>query len=473
MAFKVLNGIRIIDLTMVFAGPVATKIMAELGAEVIKIESWQRPDVFTRANVYPENKPGDDPWNRGCLFHSLNMGKRAISLNLATEKGREIFKQLVKISDVVIENFSPRVMTNWGLDYEQLKKVNPRIIMVSISGLGHYGPLKDYYMYVPGMEGMSGLTHATGYPDEPPLLSGYAYGDWVTGANAAMASITALFHQKATGEGQYVDISGREATICHVGDIVMDYILNKRDKGRIGNRNLRYAPHGCYRCKGGDDWVAIAVETDSQWRRFVRAIDRPEALKKRIFASRRGRLDNQAELNSLIEEWTIQRDKAATMETLQKLRIPAGVVFNMKEVNLNPHLKKRGFFQLVDHGKGIGKRPLPSQMPVKFHGFNKFDLRRAPRFGEHTDYVLGSLLGMSEQALERLEEEKVIAKTPAFPHGRPTRLDLLEKQQAGFLDPDYLEALTKHYESAIGEVLPECVESEAAGRTGEVSNEQQ
>jgi crotonobetainyl-CoA:carnitine CoA-transferase CaiB-like acyl-CoA transferase len=473
MAFKVLDGIRIIDLTMVFAGPVATKIMAELGAEVIKIESWQRPDVFTRANVYPENKPGDAPWNRGCLFHSLNMGKQAISLNLAIEKGREIFKQLVKISDVVVENYSPRVMTNWGLDYEQLKKVNPRIIMVSISGLGHYGPLKDYYMYVPGMEGMSGLTHATGFPDEPPLLSGSAYGDWVTGANAAMALITALFHQKATGEGQYVDISGREATICHVGDIVMDFILNKRDRSRIGNRHLRCAPHGCYRCKGGDDWVAIAVETDGQWKRFVRAIDEPKALKMQIFTSMRGRLDNQVELDSLIEEWTMQCDKSAIMETLQKLRIPAGALLNMKEINLNPHLKKRRFFQLVDQGKGIGKRPLPSQMPAKFHGIKQFDMRRAPSFGEHTDYVLGSLLGMSEQVLEQLEEEKVISKTPAFPPGRPTRLDLLEKQQAGLLDPDYLEELTKHYGSVIGEIQPKCVESEASGRAGEVINERQ
>ncbi len=452
MAYKVLDGIRIIDLTMVFAGPVATKIMAELGAEVIKIESGQRADVFTRANVYPENKPGDDPWNRGCLFHSLNMGKKAISLNLASEKGRQIFKQLVKISDAVIESFSPRVMTNWGLDYEQLKKVNPRIIMVSISGLGHSGPLKDFYMYVPGMEGMSGLMYVTGYPDEPPLLSGFAYGDWVAGANAAMALITALFHQKATGEGQYVDISGREANICHLGDVVMDYILNKRDRGRMGNRHLRCAPHGCYRCKGGDEWVAIAVETDSQWKRFVRAIDQPEALKRRMFASRQGRLDNQAELDSLIEQWTIRQEKVAIMETLQKLRIPAGAVLNMKEVNLNPHLKKRGFFQLVDHGEGIGKRPLPSQIPVKFRGVKKFDLTRAPRFGEHTDCILGSLLGMSARALKRLEKEGVIARTPAFPPGRPTRLDLLEKQQAGSIDPGYLTELTKHYKVPIGAV---------------------
>jgi crotonobetainyl-CoA:carnitine CoA-transferase CaiB-like acyl-CoA transferase len=450
MAYKILDGIRIIDLTMVFAGPVATKILAELGAEVIKIESWQRPDVFTRANVYPENSPGDDPWNRGCLFHTLNAGKRAISLNMATEKGRAIFRKLLKISDAVIENFSPRVMTNWGLDYKRIKRVNPRIIMVSVSGLGHYGPLKDYYMYVPGMEGMSGLTHNTGDPEEPPLLSGFAYGDWVTGANAAMALITALFHQKITDKGQYVDVSGREATICHIGDIVMDYILNKRDQKRSGNRRQGCAPHGCYRCKGDDEWIAVAIETDDQWKRFVAGIKEPKALKNPVFASRQGRLDRQSELDCLIEQWTMQRDKFAIMGTLQKLRIPAGAALNMKEVNLNPHLKKRGFFQIIEHGQGIGKRPLPSQIPAKFDGFKKYDLTRAPKFGADTEYVLGSLLGMSGRDLARLEQEKVISKIPDFPPGRPMRLDLLEKQEAGCIDPDYLDELKKHFGAEIG-----------------------
>jgi crotonobetainyl-CoA:carnitine CoA-transferase CaiB-like acyl-CoA transferase len=450
MAYKILDGIRIIDLTMVFAGPVATKILAELGAEVIKIESWQRPDVFTRANVYPENIPGNDPWNRGCLFHSLNVGKRAISLNMADEKGRDIFRQLLKVSDAVIENFSPRVMTNWGLDYARIKKVNPRIIMVSVSGLGHYGPLKDYYMYVPGMEGMSGLTHNTGNPDEPPLLSGFAYGDWVTGANAAMALITALFHQKITGKGQYVDVSGREATICHLGDIVVDYILNKRDRKRLSNRHPGCAPHGCYRCKGDDEWVAIAIETDGQWKRFIREINGPEALRNQVFASRQGRLARQPELDCLIEQWTTQRNKFEVMNTLQRLRIPAGPALNMKEINLNPHLKKRGFFQCVDHGDGVGKRPIPSQIPAKFHGFKKANLTRAPHFSEDTEYVLGSLLGMSKQNLAHLEQEKVISKTPDFPPGRPTRLDLLEKQQAGCIDPDYLNELKQHFGIGIG-----------------------
>ncbi|MEJ2109763.1 MAG: CoA transferase, partial [Acidobacteriota bacterium] len=345
---KLLSGVRILDLTMVFAGPVATKILAELGADIIKIESMQRADVFTRANVYPENAPGNDPWNRGCLFHSLNAGKRGISLNLGTEKGREIFKRLAKKSDAVIENFSPRVMENWGLNYEQIKKVNPRIIMASISGLGHYGPLRDYYMYVPGMEGMSGIAHNTGYPDEPPLLSGSAYGDWVAGANAAMALMTALFHSKATGKGQYVDISGREAAICHIADIVMDYAINKRDRMRMGNKHFRFAPHGCYRCIGDDDWIAIGIETDSQWKRFVRVLGERELLENESFASAQGRLDHQSELDGIIEKWTGHRDKFEIMETLQKMRIPAGAVLNMKEINLNAHLKKRGFFQIVD-----------------------------------------------------------------------------------------------------------------------------
>ncbi|MEJ2245818.1 MAG: CoA transferase [Acidobacteriota bacterium] len=448
---KLLNGLRILDLTMVFAGPVATKILAELGAEVIKIESMQRADVFTRANVYPENIPGNDPWNRGCLFHCLNAGKQGISLNLGTEKGREIFKRLAKKSDAVIENFSPRVMENWGLDYEQIKKVNPRLIMASISGLGHYGPLRNYYMYVPGMEGMSGITHNTGFPDEPPLLSGCAYGDWVAGANAAMALITALFHQKVTGKGQYVDVSGREAAICHIGDIVMDYVLNKRDRTRMGDKHLRFAPHGCYRCRGDDDWIAIGIETESQWKSLVRAIRKPELLKNKAFASMQRRLDNQSELDAIIEEWTGRWDKFKIMETLQKLRIPAGAVLNMKEINLNPHLKKRGFFQLVDHGEGIGQRPIPSQLPAKFRGSGKSVLKRSPRFGEDTEYILGSLLGMSKQELAQLEKENIIADIPAFPPGRPSRLDLIEKQQAGFMDPDYLNELRKHFSTGIGE----------------------
>jgi crotonobetainyl-CoA:carnitine CoA-transferase CaiB-like acyl-CoA transferase len=450
MAYKILNGIRIIDLTMVYAGPVATKIMAEMGADIIKIESSQRADVFTRANVYPENQPGSAQWNRGGFFHTLNAGKKAISLNLGTDTGRNIFKQLVKISDVVIENYSPRVMDNWGLNYEQLKKINPRIIMVSISGLGHYGPLRDFSMYVPGMEGMSGLTYITGYPDQPPLLSGCAYGDWVTGVNAAMSLVTALFHQQTTGKGQYIDVSGREATACHLGESVIDYTLNKNNRSRTGNHNSHYAPHSCYRCQGDDNWVAICAENETQWRHLIKVINKPELLKTK-FATLKSRLNNQSELDTVIEDWTVERDKFEIMEILQKAQIPCGAILNMREINLSPQLKKRGFFKLIDHQNGIGKRPIPSQMPAVFHGFRQFPLKRAPRFGEDTKFVLTSLLKKSEDEITQLENDNVISSSPTFPSGRPTRVDLITKQQAGSIDAEYLQELRKHFGQDIGQ----------------------
>ncbi len=450
MAYKILAGTRIIDLTMVFAGPVATKILAELGAEVIKIESSQRPDVFTRANVYPENGPADDPWNRGCIFHSLNAGKRGISLNLSDDKGRDIFKQLVGISQAVVENFSPRVMGHWGLGYEQLRQINPSVIMCSISGLGHTGPLRDYSMYVPGMEGMSAITHNSGYPDGPPMLSGYAYGDWLTGANAAVALITALYYKKITGKGQYIDLSGREAAICHIGERVMDYTLNKRDGKRTGNSHPSFSLHGCYQCQGDDNWIAMATETEEQWARFCVVIGSPPWTGEERFSSMENRRKNQANLDRLIEEWTAQRDKFEIMEMMQQSGIPAGAVLNMKEVNLNPHLIDRGFFQIIDHGDDIGKRPIPSQIPAKFTGFERFVPKRAPRFNEDTEYVLCSLLGMSKECLAQLEDEKVIGRQPVFPAGRPTNAALIEKQQAGWFDVDYLSELRKSHGEDIG-----------------------
>lgn len=450
MSFKLLDGIRIIDLTMVFAGPVGTEILAEMGAEVIKIESAQRCDVYTRANIYPENKPDIEPWNMGCYFHTLNAGKYDISLNLGSDEGRKIFKRLIKISDVVIENFSPRVMENWGLSYEELKKIKQDIIMVSISGLGHYGPLRDFYMYVPGMEGMSGLMQHTGYPEEAPLLSGHAYGDWITGCNAAATLLTALYYRQRTGIGQYIDIAGREAVSCHIGEIITDCTLNNREQPRLGNRHLSMAPHGCYRSKGEDNWINIVVENNEQWHSFCQVIGNPAWTKENRFADAQNRLRNQDDLDRLVEEWTSQYDKYEAMEILQKAGIPSGIVCNMKDMNLNPHLIERGFFQMIDHGEGIGKRPIASQMPAKFSNSESFIPRRAPRFGQDNEYVFCNLLNMSAQELKKLEAENVIGGIPVFPQGRPIATNLIEEQRSGFFDLDYLSDLTKKYQQEIG-----------------------
>ena len=190
----------------------------------------------------PKISPDQEHWNRGSIFHSLNAGKLGITLNLGHEKGRDIFKNLVKISDVVMENYSPRVMENWGLGYDELKKINPEIVMASMSGLVSTRPLHNYFMYVSGMEGMSGLTHLTGYPAEPPMLSGFSYGDWTLGGTAAASILIALFHRKRSGKGQFVDIAGREALISHIGNIIMDFTLNHREHSRVGNYHPYLAP---------------------------------------------------------------------------------------------------------------------------------------------------------------------------------------------------------------------------------------
>jgi len=453
MAYKLLEGIRVLDLTMVYAGPMGARMFSDLGAEVIKIESPKRPDMFTRANVYPDNEPTEQAWNCGGYFHTINAGKRGISLDLGTDKGKEIFKKLVKLSDIIMENFSPRVMDNLGLGYEELKKIRPEIIMVSMSGLGHYGPLRDYYMYMTGMEGMSGMTYMSGHADQPPLLSNFAYGDWMLGLTGTASVLSALYYRKKTGKGQYIDISGREAIIGHIGDVIMDFTLNGKVRERSGNDHPSMAPHQCFRCNGEDEWVNIAVENEDQWASFCDVMGKPELKGDDRFHDMESRIKNRGELDKIIEEWTSQHSHYEITEKLQKAGVPAGAVLSMKEVHLNPHLLERGFFDIIDHGPEGGKRPIAKQMPAKFRGVDRFTPKRAPRFAEDNEYVFCELLGISKDELKKLEEEKVVGTVPRFPPGRPTRTDLIENQVgkgAGYMDPDYLSELRKTYGDDLG-----------------------
>ena len=450
MGYRILEGVRILDLTMVFAGPMSSRILADLGAEVIKIESAVRPDVMTRTNVYPENELGEEPWNRGFTYHTLNAGKKGITLNLGSDEGRKLFRRLVERSDAVMENFSPRVMENWGLGYEELRRIKPDIIMVSMSGLGHYGPLREFYMYMPGMEGMSGLAHLTGFPQDPPLLSGHAYGDWVLGAAGAAALLIALYHRQRTGRGQYIDVAGREAVICQIGELTMDCFLNNREPTRVGNYHSSAVPHGCYRCKGSDEWINIAIENDEQWRNFCRVMGNPAWTKDERFANALSRWENREELDRKVEEWTQRYNHYELMRILQDVSVPSGAVLSMKELHLDPHINQRGFFEVIDHGKGIGKRPIAKQMPAKFSDVEEFVPKRAPRFGQDNEEVFCNLLGMSKEELERLAEANVIGGTFTFVRGKPTRIDLIEKQGSCSVDPDYLSELSKHYGGDIG-----------------------
>jgi len=218
----------------------------------------------------------------------------------------------------------------------------------------------------------------------------------------------------------------------------------------MGNAQPYLAPHGCYRCKGDDNWVNIAVEDDEEWESFCGVIGNPDWCKQEKFRNSLNRWKNRTDLDILVEAWTINQDKFEITTNLQKAGVPAGAVLNMKEVNLNPQLIERGFFNVIDHGEGIGKRPIPNQIPAKFNNINSFIPARAPRFGQDNKYVFGELLGISNEDLAVLESEKIIGGAPAFPPGRPTRVNLIQAQDAGQIDTNYINELRDKYNKDIG-----------------------
>jgi len=428
---------------------------------------------------FAENTPGDQPYNRGGYFHRLNVNKRGITLDLSNPKGIEIFKKLVKMCDIVTENYSPRVMKNFGLNYEVLKEINPKIIMVSMSGFGQTGPDCNYTAYVPVMEA-AGLGAITGYrpeelgalepilpkPTTPewsdwinskldkgmPFMSGTGYGDWLLGTTGMAAVLASLHYCRKTGKGQHIDISGREAIVRHVGEVVVDYSMNQRLWERMGNRHPSMAPHGSYRCKGDDKWVAIAVGTEEEWRGFCKAIGDPAWTKEERFSIVSNRLNNQDDLDKLVEQWTSEHEHIEAMEILQKEGVAAGAVIDPKEVIYNPQLKERNFFRVVDQGPGIGKRPQPSQMAAKFSECPTFPLKASPRLGEDNEYVMGELLGMSKEELTELEEEQVIGTRALNQPDQEMVMPLEFGAQAGALKiySDYREQMSEFFGEKIG-----------------------
>ena len=270
---RILEGIRVLDLSRVWAGPMATRMLADLGAEVVLIEApFARggdPAVFERMRqmyragrhfpYYPGGDPGEDPWNRMGMVNDFNRNKLGITLDLRKEAGREVFRRLVRVSDIVLENYSPRVMANFGLDYPALRDVNPAIIMVSLPGYGMSGPYRDYPAYGTTIEQHAGFSAVMGYPDAGPYRTQSTYPDPVTSVSAAGAVLLALLQRRLTGEGQYIEFAQIEAAVCLLPEPLLDYQMNGRPPVRPGNRHPWMAPHGCYRCRGEDAWLSIAI----------------------------------------------------------------------------------------------------------------------------------------------------------------------------------------------------------------------
>jgi len=421
MAKLPLEGIRVADITVVWAGTYGTMFLGDLGAEVIRVESIKRFPVFTRgliprptkemmstwgylASGFPDLDPGERPWNRFAMFNCHARNKLSMTVDLTKPKGIEIFKRLVALSDVVIENNAAGVMDKLGIGYEALKKVKPEIIMVSASGFGSSGPYKSYRGLGQHFEALAGHSLLRGYPDSDASSTTLVFmSDAVAGILIALATITALHYRNRTGKGQFIDLCQVESVASLLPQAHMDYAMNRRVQGTLGNRDPYMAPQGAYPCLGTDRWIAVSIYTEDQWEALCKVMGSPDLSKDQRFSSRERRLQNHDELDKIIEEWTSKRDPSELFHMLQKAGIPAGPIMSEADAFADPQLKRRGFFEKVTQAD-CGTHLYPgvlwkmSETPGA--------IRLPPcRLGEHNEYVYKEILGISEEEYAQLENE--------------------------------------------------------------------
>ena len=371
-----LAGIRVIDLTRVWAGPLVARILADFGAHVIKVADPRVPVDRTRG-----------------VDNKHNRNKDSLALRLDLQEGREAFLDLAAVSDVVIESFRPHVMRNFGLDYESLQKGRPDIIMCSISGYGSEGAAAEFPAYGTSVESITGIPSLMGYEGEMPMTSGIAYPDPVTGMNALAAIMTALRHRTATGEGQFIDLALAEGPVCQIGEFIGAYAHNGVQPTRSGNGHYKHAPHGVYPCLGDDRWLAIAVTCEEQWLALCKVMGVPALAEDTRFCDELVRKANETDLNGIIAAWTKGRDAVQMMNTLQASGVPAGAVHRSVDMLGDPHLRERDFFVTLDE-PDVGRKTYPGQAIIT-DGMPKHKWRPSARLGEHNAFVLSELLGRS------------------------------------------------------------------------------
>ena len=439
-----LVGVRVLDLSQVWAGPLATRILGDLGADVIRVEAItaRGPRVVPEAVVnqskrYPNNEAGARPWNREGMFNKFNRNKRAVTLQLNTPKGKATFERLVREADVVVENYSPRVMPQLGLGYERLRELNPAIIYVGMPGFGWSGPTRDYVALGTMLEPAAGLSSLMGYPDAGPYKSGVAWADPVAALHAAAAVLIALRDRAAdpAGRGQAVELAQIEAMIGFIGEEVLAAQVRGGDAPRRGNRHPFYAPQGCYPCapegtggaapdrgarsEGGggdrmgppvpdaDRWIALSVTDDEAWSSLcaIAAFD-PSWPALRLDE----RIERHDAIDAALARWTRTQEHVTLMHRLQACGIAACAVLDARQLVEDPHLAARGFFPLIAH-PDAGTYPFPG-LPVHLSRTPATYRRPAPGLGEHNQEVFAGILGMTDAEIDALRAAGVIAEQP-------------------------------------------------------------
>jgi crotonobetainyl-CoA:carnitine CoA-transferase CaiB-like acyl-CoA transferase len=405
-----LAGVRVIDFTNAVAGPTATAVLADLGADVIKVEAPNgRP--LNAAGVAPLLQGADVPgYDRIMSFNELNHGKRGVVLDLVQAEGRALLLELVRTADVFVENFAPRVLPNLGLDYPTLRAVRPDLILVRMPAFPTDGRLRDRIAYGPGVDAMSGLSHLTGYEGGLPSKPGNFFCDQNAAVHAAFAVLAALRHRDRTGEGQRVELAMIEGEFQLLGDAYIDYAMNGRERIRCGNDQPSMAPHDTFPCADDDGWVAIAVENDQQWQALCRVIARPDLVADPRFDSENDRHANRRALDEPIAGWTRHLAKRQAEALLREAGIPAAAIVDARELMADPHVIARHGFEFVDV-QGVGAAPYPrvaftlSATPVPI-------AKAAPRFGEDIDAVFAGLLGLTAARVRGLEAAGLTTRVP-------------------------------------------------------------
>ena len=410
-----LEGVRVIDLTKIVAGPNATRMLATMGAEVIRVE-WHDDRALDLLRGVRPHAPGGDPesLNRSGLFNNINTGKYGITLNMNLPQGRDLFKRLIADASVVCENYSPRQMERWELGYDVLSKINPGLIYMQITGMGKSGTYNSYVSVGPTAQALSGLTHMSGFSEPiPPAGWGYSYLDHSTGYYGAILVLAALLRRKRTGRGCYIDVSQTEAGLMVSGTATLEAQLTGQPTDRHGNRMeaAAWAPHGAYPCNGTDEWIAIAIQNDAQWASLVAEIGAPQWARDPRFADAAGRKANEDELDRLLAEATIAAERYDLMNRLQQRGVPAAVVQKADDrCERDPQLKARGYLVPLPHSE-IGTWPIEG-FPAKFERLpadvGGLPHRGAPMMGEDNDRVYRDLLGLSPEEIATLREEWVI-----------------------------------------------------------------
>jgi crotonobetainyl-CoA:carnitine CoA-transferase CaiB-like acyl-CoA transferase len=396
-----LEGVKVIDMTTVLMGPYATQMLGDYGADVVKVESL---DGDVTRLIGPTRHPGMGP-----VFLNTNRNKRSIALDLSGEAGRAVFRDLVATADIVLENFTPRVLRGWGLHYEELRKIRPGLVMLSNTGYGATGPWSGFPSQGTTLEATMGISAFTGYRDDMPWKAGQSYPDFLACWTGLAAIFAALHALRRTGEGQWIDLSMYQVGAALVPEALLQYQLDGTQPQRIGNEHLLHVPSNAYPAAGEDRWVALTVETDAQWQALCRAMARPDLA--RACADRDTRIAQRALIDRAVGEWLGTQDPHAVMHALQGLGIACGPVLNNRDLLLDPHLAARGFHERVQHPAPMGQRPMMGR-PYRWRLRRPQVFMHAPAYAQHNRSVLGELPGYDGPRIEALIAARVVCDTP-------------------------------------------------------------